>query len=234
MRIDWHIHTVLSPCASLHMSPARILAEAAVKGLDAIGICDHNSTRQVRLMLTEPEEQPVSILPGVELCSMEDIHFLAFFDDVQALDAMQEIIDCYLPDIRNNPLRFGDQVVVDRSGKIRYIEEKLLIGALNLSVDEMIQRISECNGLVIPAHANKPSFSLLSQLGFVPKELYADAYEIWGEGSSLLSDRPWVCGSDAHHPQQIGTRYTASGEMDCQVETWRLFFRGQKNGKLIS
>ena len=35
-RADLHIHSVLSPCGDLEMSPRNIVAEAAQKGLDII------------------------------------------------------------------------------------------------------------------------------------------------------------------------------------------------------
>ena len=49
-RADLHIHTVLSPCGSLEMSPEQIIKSAIEKGLDIIGIADHNSTRQSRII----------------------------------------------------------------------------------------------------------------------------------------------------------------------------------------
>ena len=44
-KADLHIHSVLSPCGDLEMSPSAIIAEAKSKGLNIIGISDHNSTR---------------------------------------------------------------------------------------------------------------------------------------------------------------------------------------------
>ena len=48
IRADLHIHTVLSPCGDLEMSPENILHFAQIQGLNMIGITDHNSTRQAR------------------------------------------------------------------------------------------------------------------------------------------------------------------------------------------
>ncbi|MCS7240144.1 MAG: PHP domain-containing protein, partial [Candidatus Bipolaricaulota bacterium] len=43
-RADLHIHSVLSPCGSLEMSPRRIVEEARKAGLDLIAVCDHNAS----------------------------------------------------------------------------------------------------------------------------------------------------------------------------------------------
>lgn len=45
---DLHIHTALSPCASDEMTPNNIINMALIKGLDVIGITDHNSARNVK------------------------------------------------------------------------------------------------------------------------------------------------------------------------------------------
>ena len=50
IRADLHIHTVLSPCGDLEMSPENILHFAQIQGLNMIGITDHNSTRQAPII----------------------------------------------------------------------------------------------------------------------------------------------------------------------------------------
>lgn len=45
---DLHVHTCLSPCADLTMSPMRIADRARSEKLDMLGICDHNSAENVR------------------------------------------------------------------------------------------------------------------------------------------------------------------------------------------
>ena len=41
---DMHVHSVLSPCGDIEMSPSAIVSQAKAKGLDIIGLTDHNST----------------------------------------------------------------------------------------------------------------------------------------------------------------------------------------------
>ena len=44
-----HLHTVLSPCGDIYMSPTAIVEQAKKLHLDMIAICDHNTTRQVKV-----------------------------------------------------------------------------------------------------------------------------------------------------------------------------------------
>ena len=79
------------------------------------------------------------------------------------------------PDIPNDPEKFGFQVVVDPEEQIIYEEPKLLISALNQSLEEIAHKVRQLDGIFIPAHIDKPCFSILSQLGFVPPDLRYDA-----------------------------------------------------------
>jgi len=233
MRADLHIHTVLSPCADLEMSPSAIFEIAEMNDLDLIGICDHNSTRQAKLMVKYADDFGVSVLPGVELNSSEEIHCLAFFDDLKALDEMQKIIDLHLPNIKNKPEVFGDQVVADMDGKIVYFEERLLHMALSLNMEELSEYVKGLGGLFIPAHANKGSNSIISQLGFVPGDLDVDAMEIVQDGHNLLAAYPWIKSSDAHFLDAVGTQVTEFNLVDARIATIKQYLANSGEGELI-
>lgn len=231
VRIDWHIHTTLSPCGSLQMDPWTILDRAGQRKLQVIGITDHNSTRQGRLMKSEYQECNIMILTGAEVTTREEIHCLAFFDELNALDKFQEYLDLHLPAIPNNALYFGDQVVVNSCGNIVYEEDVLLISALDQSFEQVGDFVRKHDGIFIPAHINRPAFSLLSQLGMIPSDLQADALE-WVKGcpgglpcdwNSISGSMPVVFSSDAHLPEEIGMRYT-----EMEFEEWS--FQGIKSG----
>jgi PHP family Zn ribbon phosphoesterase len=216
VRVDWHIHTTLSPCGSLLMDPLTILQKAQEMDLQVIGITDHNSTRQGRRIKSDFPESSLMILTGAEVTTREEIHCLAFFDDNIALDEFQTYLDFHLPFIPNDTDYFGDQVVVNSKGRIVYQENRLLISALDQSLEEVAEFVTSRGGIFIPAHINRPCFSLLSQIGFIPDNLKADALE-WVPGGKLASEFsdvagistfPVVYSSDAHVPEAIGTRYT--------------------------
>ena len=112
-RTDLHIHTVLSPCGDLEMSPARIVSLSTKRGLDIIGITDHNSTKQCELVWKLGRRLGLTVIPGCEMTSREEVHCLGFFEDFDALNEFQDFLDLHLTIIPNKPSLFGYQVVVD-------------------------------------------------------------------------------------------------------------------------
>lgn len=176
IRADLHIHTVLSPCGDLEMSPENILHFAQVQGLNMIGITDHNSTRQAPIIRDYGKTKGIFVLTGAEICSKEEVHALTFFETARTLTIFQHYLDVHLPDIPNDPEKFGFQVVVDPEEQIIYEEPKLLISALNQSLEEIAHKVRQLDGYFHSlAHIDKPCFSILSQLGFVPPDLRYDA-----------------------------------------------------------
>jgi len=106
-RADLHVHTVLSPCGDLEMSPANIVMMAARKGVDVLGIADHNSTKHGMLIKKLAEKEGIFVLTGAEVTTKEEIHCLAFFENNDSLEAFQEYLDKHLPDVKNKPDTLG-------------------------------------------------------------------------------------------------------------------------------
>ena len=67
IRADLHIHTVLSPCGDLEMSPENILYFAQVQGLNMIGITDHNSTRQAPIIRDYGKTKGIFVLTVLKM-----------------------------------------------------------------------------------------------------------------------------------------------------------------------
>ncbi len=210
---DLHVHTLLSPCGDLEMTPANIVEFAAIKGIDILGITDHNSTRHGALIKKMAEKKGIFVLCGAEVTTKEDIHCLTFFENNAATESFQEYLEKHLADVKNRPSIFGYQVVVDEEEMIIEEVDKLLISALDQSLDQVEAMVHSLGGLFIPAHIDRPSYSLISQLGFVPSGLNADALEISRNTTpgALRKKFPEVAGytltgsSDAHFLQQLGT-----------------------------
>ena len=215
-RADLHIHTLLSPCGDLGMSPENIVSEAVKKGLDIIGITDHNSTFHCRLLKKTAASAGIFVMTGAEVTTKEEVHCLVFFENTDTLDIFQELVDRALPDIMNDPDIFGDQVVLDENENIIFSEPRLLTNALSLSIDEIEKFVHEKGGLFIPAHIDRMKNSIYSQLGFLPANLNADALEIsrrttYSEvlsAHSEISGFPVISNSDAHNLSQIGMATT--------------------------
>ena len=211
-KADLHIHTVLSPCGDLEMSPENIVKQALKKELQIIGITDHNSTRHCRLISEIAKKNGIFVLCGAEVTTREEVHCLCFMPNFEKLAIFQDYLDQHLPDIKNDVTQFGYQVQVDEDEQIIYEEEKLLISALDQSIGQIEEKVHQLGGLFIPAHINRPAFGLINQLGFVPDDLNYDALEIskhitksWFIGKNpYLKSKIFIQSSDAHFIENLG------------------------------
>ena len=211
---DLHIHSALSPCGSLEMSPSAIVAEAKRRGLQAIAVTDHNSVENALIARRVGERLGVKVFCGMEAQSVEEVHLLVLFEDPEEARLFWEEVYPSLPEIPNNPEYFGDQVVVDEEENILRFEEKLLLNSLTLSLGEIVEIGRRRRGWVVPAHVESDRFGLLVQLGFIPPELEEGVLELsrWGwshEGEVFktfpdLVGRRLVAHSDAHYLRDIG------------------------------
>lgn len=177
-RAELHIHTVLSPCAEIEMLPPLIIETALEKGINLIAITDHNATGNIEPVIQAAQGSGITVLPGIEVQTREEVHSLCLFDTLDQVSQFQQEIDLHLPPVKNNPDFFGVQLFVDQEGEIINQEERLLITALSLTIEQTSEMVHRIGGLFIPAHVNRKTFSLLDNLGFVPIGLTVDALEI--------------------------------------------------------
>lgn len=211
--MDLHIHTCLSPCAQSDMLPTTIIKQARDKNLDVIGICDHNSAENVLAVKKAGEKKGVKVLGGMEMSSSEEVHILVFFDDDGALLEMQNIVYENLFG-ENDEKYFGEQLIVDEYDKIIGSTNKLLIGSTSLGIDRIVELVHSLGGLAVASHVDRDSFSIIAQLGFIPKELPLDALELsWRCELSEVNNYesyglPLVKSSDAHFLSDIGKAVT--------------------------
>lgn len=214
-RVDLHLHTCLSPCGSLEMSPAAIVETARAMGLDAIAVTDHNSTRQCEAVRTLGQQHGLTVFCGVEVTTAEEAHCVALFEPA-ALSAFQQYLDLHLPHLPNHPEKFGDQVWVSPSGEIEGEEPWWLPSALDRHVEQIGAEVHRLGGLFVAAHVERPSYSLVGQLGFIAPSVPLDAVEFNHRGrfEALVAAQPSLqtytaysaySASDAHYPGQIGT-----------------------------
>ncbi len=211
--MDLHIHTCLSPCAESEMTPMAIVERAREQGLDVIGICDHNSAENVAAVRKAGARQGLYVLGGMEICSSEEVHILAFFDNDDALLEMQTVIYDHLFGV-NDAKYFGDQPIVDENDQVLGTTERLLIGSTTLNVAEIVDQVHALGGLAIASHVDREGFSMIGQLGFIPPDLPLDAIEISARCKPEQFDdyRKYgfelVRSSDSHFLTDIGKVYS--------------------------
>lgn len=237
---DLHVHTCLSPCGDFSMLPALIIMKAKERDLDIIGICDHNSTENVMAVKKVGTMERVTVIGGIEITSQEEVHILALFDDDADLQRIQNIVYEHLPGV-NDEDAFGEQLIVDEKDEILGFNEKLLIGATTLFLEQVVDIIHQLGGIAIAAHVDRDAFSVIGQLGFIPEGLDVDGLEISPRNSvedirakfPQVNDYPLVSFSDAHYLEDIGKRATSFLIEKPSIEELNKAFREVEGRKIL-
>lgn len=205
---DFHIHSALSPCGEDDMTPNNIVNMAKLIGLDAIAVCDHNCAANLPAVEKVAREAEILFLPGIELSTAEEVHLLAYFNDVKTACEFGEFLYDTLPDIPNNEDFFGHQYIMNENDEITGKKDKLLISALPFYFDEAVRLIRERGGIAVPAHINKGANSLLQNLGFFPPDIKFDTVEEWKGAPCETDISSYVVlhDSDAHNLADISER----------------------------
>jgi len=212
--MDLHVHTVLSACADQEMLPPLIVARALELGLRAIAVTDHNSADNAQAVIEAASQFSLVVFPGMELQTREEVHLLAIFDDVTSALALADEVESALPAEPNRPDFFGEQLVVNADGRVIGSNDRLLQTSTCYSVDEAVRLVKQLGGLCLAAHVDRPSFSIIGSLGFIPPDLPLD-----GVGLSRLADPARVvagnndlsrfgmgCFGDAHRLSEMTAR----------------------------
>lgn len=222
---DLHMHSCLSPCGDRDMTPNNIVNMALIKGLNVIAVTDHNACDNVEAVMKVAQTTPLKVIPGVELATSEEVHIVCLFKDLLNCKAFCALIKKGLT-VQNNPEIFGEQLILNSKDQVVGKREELLINASQISIDEMENLMEEYKGIAIAAHIEKPSTSVLSNLGFFPKEVHFDGKELYREknleslkeqGHIQDSDIVFV-NSDAHYLWDISEAvHTIDEEVLCNL-----------------
>lgn len=208
---DLHIHSCLSPCGDDDMTPANIVAMAALKGLDVIAITDHNSCYNCAAAIKHGEMHNIIVIPGMELCTAEEVHTICLFSTLADALAFSDYVNKHLLKIENNESIFGRQLILDEQDNIIDTVKDLLITATDISFDEVASLVCEYNGIWFPAHIDKSSTSIISNLGFISSDSTFTCAELHSLSTlhKLKREHPYLnscnilCNSDAHYLQDI-------------------------------
>jgi hypothetical protein len=204
--VDLHNHSCLSPCGSLEMSPARLVAEAAARGIGALGLTDHNSALNCPAFEALCLRAGIVPVCGIEAMPREEVHLLCLFGSAAAAAGFGARLRELLPPGPFDPLRLGDQPIVDEEENVLGFEERYLGAALDIGLDGLCELALGAGALLVPAHVDRPMFSMRSQLGFLPEGPWT-AVELRGVPPAMATGPyPRVSASDAHHPADVGRR----------------------------
>ena len=211
---DLHIHTCLSPCGDALMTPPNIANMANIKGLDIIAITDHNSSRNVRAVMKAAEGLKLSVIPGIEVTTAEEIHIVCLFPNVDSAERAGSELEKHLPQVPNRPEYFGEQVIMDENEKITGIFPLLLPNALDISIDALPKLVGFFGGFCYPAHIDRASNSIIAVFGEVPETPRFPCLEVHdpqgffanAENMCYRDGYTIITSSDAHRLQDVSER----------------------------
>ena len=199
---DLHVHTLLSPCAEVEMTPHHIVMRAAEYGICAVAITDHNASANVPAALEAAQRYGVKVFPGMEVESSEEAHIL------EQLQSWQLLVDEHMNGMLNDAERFGAQYIVNAEDEFVREEQRLLHAPLSLTAAQVVRQVDALGGITIAAHIDRPSYSILGQLGFIEPDFGFAAAEISDAGwrrkmqsklQRLAGYLPFITNSDAHN-----------------------------------
>ena len=208
---DLHIHSCLSPCGDKDMTPANIAGMAAVKGLNVVALTDHNTSKNCRPFLKMAEAYGITAIPGMELCTEEEVHVVCLFPDLYAAEDFDRYVYDRMLKIPNKEHIFGEQLIMNDEDEIIGKEPNLLICNTSINFESLYDLVEERKGIMIPAHIDKNANSLLANLGFIPPESRFTCAEIKDPSKTmeLKKNNPYlehcriIHNSDAHYLEYI-------------------------------
>ena len=204
---DFHIHSCLSPCGDTDMTPQNIVNMSRLMGYDVIALTDHNTARNCPAVMRAGEKAGLLVIPGMELCTSEEVHVVCLFPTLENALQFSDYVYDTLPPVKNKPSIFGEQLICNENDEITGTEERLLITASGISCMKVVETVQKFGGICYPAHIDRSSFSILSNLGTIDESFgftCAEIYDIIKE-AELKERYPYlkklkiISDSDAHH-----------------------------------
>ena len=209
LAFDLHLHSCLSPCGGEDNTPANLAGMCALAGLDVVALTDHNTVGNCAAFCRAAERYGLLALPGMELTTLEEAHVVCLFPDLAAAAGFGALVRKRLPPIKNKAAIYGPQVLMDEDDNVLGEEDAFFAGATDLGIYEVTQLVRSFDGLAYPAHIDRPSFSLLANLGLWDPDMGFNLAEVSQNCPPGLFDRPDLRdvphfdGSDAHYLDQI-------------------------------
>ncbi len=219
LNYDFHLHSCLSPCGDNEMTPYNLVNMAKVMGLDAVALTDHNTCLNCAAALKAGEQAEIIVIPGMELCTSEEVHIVCLFPDLKSAEAFSEYVHTLIPPVPNRLEIFGEQLIMDERDNILSSESLLLTTAANISVGRVPEIVKEYSGVAFPAHIDRASYSIISNLGTIDESMGFSSAEItskaniteYKEKYPALGKMNIFTSSDAHYLENIAS---AGGKMN--------------------
>ena len=203
---DFHIHSCLSPCAEEDMTPYNLVNLSALMGMEAIALTDHNSCMNCGAAMRAGAEAGITVIPGMELCTSEEVHVVCLFEELKAAEEFSDYVLSTMPPIKNRPEIFGTQLIMDETDNVLGSQDILLTAASGISIGSVEKLVDGYGGVCYPAHIDRSSYSVISNLGMITEDMGFEVAEVSPSGNlddliakhPILSRMKILTSSDAH------------------------------------
>lgn len=208
---DLHLHSCLSPCGDMDMTPNNLVNMAKLLGLDVIALTDHNTCLNCEAAMKVGDSIGLTVIPGMELTTAEDIHAVCLFPALENALAFGEYVDSNRIKVKNKAHIYGRQVIMNEDDEEIGEIEHLLLPASFIGISDAYAKVREYGGVCYPAHIDRDSLSILSVLGeidpacgFKTAEL-ADISRLDAlrQQHPILNDMNIITCSDAHYLENM-------------------------------
>lgn len=205
-KVDLHMHSCLSPCADDDMTPVTMAGMAALEELKIAALTDHNSCGNCSTFFAACEAYGVIPIAGMELTTSEDVHMVCLFPHLDDALSFEQNILPYRLRIKNKPLIFGNQNLMDTEDTIVGEDPYFLPAATSIDISAACEMVKSFGGVCYPAHIDRDANGILAMLGSFPPEPFFPVIELHDiNKAELAGDRSIVVSSDAHHLLDIGS-----------------------------
>lgn len=208
---DFHLHSCLSPCGDNDMTPQNICNMMKLMGFNAFALTDHNTCKNCPACKEIADSLGLTFIPGMELTTSEEVHVVCLFYNLEDALNFSDYVYGTLPPVKNKPNIFGEQFCLNSNDELVETEEKLLITASTVSAMNVAEIVAKYNGICFPAHIDRSSFSILSNLGSFDESFGFNVAEIYDmskekelkENLPYLNSLKILSSSDAHYLENI-------------------------------
>jgi PHP family Zn ribbon phosphoesterase len=193
------------------MTPYNLVNMAKILGLDIIALTDHNTSQNCAAAVKIGEKAGIAVVPGMELCTSEEVHVVCLFPDVNSAMNFSDCVLSSVPKIKNRPDIFGDQLIMDENDKIIGSQELLLTTASSISIENVVETVKKYGGVCYPAHIDRNSYSIIANLGMITPEMNFSAVELtesadineWKNKYPIIGNARVFTDSDAHYLENM-------------------------------
>ena len=168
LRYDLHLHSCLSPCGDMDMTPCNIAGMSHLNELELVALTDHNTVDNCPAFFAACAEYGIVPVAGMELTTAEDIHLLCVFETLERAMAFGEAVRPHRMRIKNRVDVFGEQPILNERDEKIGEDPFFLPAATDLDLSAAAELVESLGGVCWPAHIDRDANGLLGVLGAFP------------------------------------------------------------------